>query len=98
MCPRLDEAMTTTPPEYNEQDHITAAELRDMGAKMPDDLPDCAWTLRSELVFGNDVTMGEVRQGDAESRVLRPQVSLTTGDFHWVNVNVTVDVPDESSS
>lgn len=78
-------------PEYNEAEHVTAGELRGMGAPILDSIPDCAWTPRAELVFG----IGEpVQPGDEESRILRLSMTLETGDFHWVKLDLTIDLTE----
>ena len=73
--------------DYNvpEEDRFYAAQLRDMGHHVDDDVPDCAWIPRWAIKFGEP----RVEAGDGQS--LRVSVPVTfTEAFRWFELNLKV--------
>lgn len=70
--------------EYDEKTCITAGELRGLGIRLPEDIPDVAWVPRIALVFkpGKGRVEGDKLLVDVGVEVLAP--------FRWVSVDLVI--------
>jgi hypothetical protein len=76
---------------YDPQKHITAGELRQVGITIPEHVPDCAWTPRHAISFG-EVAVDRGTDPD----VMNVSVDVELGrPFLWTRVEVEVDAPAE---
>jgi len=75
-----------TEKEFNPATMITAGTLRGAGFPIPENIPDCAWTYREQLEV--DCTDASC-EGCAQEGIMRMDVSLKCGAFHWVEAKVT---------
>ena len=77
----LDEALEGEP-EYDADTCVTAAELREMGITVPDDVPDCGWIPRHAIKYGE---IGV----DIEGTTMVANVGVAISEpFRWINVTV----------
>lgn len=71
--------------EYDEANCITAGQLRAMGAKLSETIPDCAWVPRQAVHLGDC---------SAKSDGLRVNISFkcsVSAPFRWVEVSGTLE-------
>ena len=69
---------------YDPATCITAGELREAGAEVPDNVPDCGWVPRASM----RLTPGKATH-DTKTKRLSIDVGLTfTEPFRWVDVKV----------
>lgn len=75
--------------EYDHARHITAGEMRAMGATLEPHIPDCAFVRRA------DITMGKITVSN-ENRIDRTiDMSIEVdvrGPFQWLEINATITV------
>lgn len=73
---------------YDPQRHITAKELRALGAAIPDHVPDCAWVPRG----GAPPFTVTVENHPEKAGVLRGTITMGLADaFQWMESNVTIE-------
>jgi len=74
--------------EYNEHTCITAAELREMGFKIPEHIPNCAWVPRDSLLPVGDLSI-EADSHD-NSRFHMSLFTRFTKPFKWIGADVVI--------
>lgn len=77
--------------EYDEATCVTAGELRAVGLSIPENIPDCAWVLRSSIRISlkniEVVSTGPDKLAD-------PHIGLTvefTQPFNWISIDFTIE-------
>ncbi len=74
--------------EYDPRLHITAGELRAMGAEsLSSGIPNCAFTSRAEMEWG-EAKLEPLDPKDPQ--LIRGTISLKTGAFHWIEIDVEI--------
>lgn len=70
---------------------VTAGELRTLGLRIPETIPDCAWVPRTSLVIGEHRAIVS-----ADGQRLDVEVDIGIGaPFRWVEAEFTVKNPTE---
>lgn len=85
-CKAAVEAMRELPAipvtEYDPATCITAGELREMGFPVPDEIPDCGWVPRTEMVMNAEP---ESTPEDINAQILRMDMRLDFKvPFKWI--------------
>lgn len=71
--------------EYDEETCMTAGELRAVGAKLPDTIPDCGWIPRHALRLGDC-------SATSDGKRVNVGVSFSvSAPFRWVEVRGTIE-------
>jgi hypothetical protein len=75
-------------------DRISAGELRGMGAKLDNEIPDCATVRRSAVRIVGMPRMAPASEADQAERMVKLHATLEiTEPFSWVTVNVPISEP-----
>lgn len=78
-------------PEYSPATCITAGELREMGADISGDIPDCAWVPR------DSVEIGEVKaraDGEVMSVTINAKINAP---WQWWSAKITIPITEKES-
>ena len=76
--------------EYDPELLITAGELREAGIDVAEHIPDCGWTSRASLEFG-EATHDEPTAEEREARIIpNMRIAVTTGPFQWIETKGTL--------
>lgn len=77
---------------YGSHRHITAGELRECGIQIPKHIPDCAWTDRTSISFGEV----NIERGD-DPDMINMSVNVEVGQpFSWGRMEVEIDADPEA--
>lgn len=72
--------------DYDPRTCITAGELREAGATLPEHIPDCAWVPRSAMRYSPGEATGDPSTGCFSIRL---EVTFTEG-FRWIEAKVEI--------
>jgi len=79
--------MTNTNSEYDHKSCITAAELRDMGAVIPERIPDCAWVPRSSVM---PVSFSFDKSNSTKGIIAGKGTLSISQPFQWIELTVQI--------
>lgn len=76
--------------EYDPKTCITAGEFREMGATLPEGIPDCAWVPRDSVTWSLAIDVSPNPPPPERGKISVPLMILFNKPFKWVEIKATI--------